>query len=90
MGVCELLILSIYKGFSVLYSLWFGTFVILLFTVDIIYTLKFKLSLGCFGVNGLGDSTTVKVTNITNNQPKICYRQCGNWNLFALLASISI
>ncbi|XP_071131360.1 uncharacterized protein [Mytilus edulis] len=46
---------------------------------------KWMTHLGCFGVNGLGDSTTVKMTNITNNQPKICYRQCGNWNLFALL-----
>ncbi|XP_076075738.1 uncharacterized protein LOC143046463 [Mytilus galloprovincialis] len=46
---------------------------------------KWMTHLGCFGVNGLGDSTTVKMTNITNNQPKICSRQCGNWNLFALL-----
>ncbi|XP_063443772.1 uncharacterized protein LOC134724590 isoform X2 [Mytilus trossulus] len=48
---------------------------------------KWMTHLGCFSVNGLGDSTSVQLTNITNNQPKICSRQCGNWNFFALLDS---
>ncbi|CAG2197915.1 unnamed protein product [Mytilus edulis] len=48
---------------------------------------KWMTHLGCFSVNGLGDSKNVKMTNITNNQPKICSRQCRNWNFFALLDS---
>ncbi|XP_052069155.1 uncharacterized protein LOC127708340 [Mytilus californianus] len=46
---------------------------------------KWMTHLGCFSVTGLGDSTSVKLTNITNNQPKTCSRQCENWNFFALL-----
>ncbi|CAC5387516.1 unnamed protein product [Mytilus coruscus] len=49
---------------------------------DVVLT---KLHGRCFGVNGLGDSTSVKLTNISINQPKTCSRQCRNWYFFALL-----
>ncbi|CAC5413898.1 unnamed protein product [Mytilus coruscus] len=41
--------------------------------------------LGCFSVKSLKDTTTVQLTNIANNQPKICSRQCGKWSFFAVL-----